>query len=628
VSPIQVRQSDLKLWSRCPLAWRYQNIDGLPRTQGGSAVFGTVLHELVLYLETTKDIDGTLQRFTDMWLDPVAHLGEDKGRIDYYERARSWRKFNEMGPRILTDWWALIQWESDVVLAREYEFDVPIGDGHRLHGTVDKLALRYMASLDTQVVLISDYKCLDPETLVTMADGSQRRAVDVSVGDLVVGSRDGVLVPTRVSEVHDNGIQSRYRVATRTGRSVVTTGNHPFLTPAGWVNAEDLTAGQQVRVGLGWEGIASPALSEDEAWLLGFLVGDGGMSGVSLRFTSQTPELVARCTKIFAEMDCDVTQITGNDFAVTSRATGKGSRLASPHLRFIERAGLRGSNSHTKRVPAEVMTGGPAIWRAFVAGYFDADGAAREPDRSKFPSDDLHIASVNRSLLEDVQSLLAYLGIKASLYAVKATYKGEPYTYYRLGVRDQCGVALMARELVAEVTHPRKWERFREILRQGRGTDTRDNYAWDAVVAVEPLLAGPTIGLSVGVGTHVTGGLVTHNTAGKRPTYEYLEDDLQFTAYSFSTLQPEFWTGLPDGEGLYERLKDLPRRGEWVHLRDVHRMDAGPREQHHYNRLTYAVNAMAQSVALRIFVPDISGATCRFCEFRNRCGLPDIPEVA
>lgn len=270
-----VRQSDLKQWSRCPLSWRYMNIDGLPRTQGGSAVFGTVLHELVLYLETTKDFEGTLQRFTQMWLDPVAHLGRDKGQIDYYERGRSWRKFNDIGPKILADWWALIQWESDVVLAREYEFDVPIGDGHRLHGTIDKLAIRYLAATDSQVLLVSDYK-----------------------------------------------------------------------------------------------------------------------------------------------------------------------------------------------------------------------------------------------------------------------------------------------------------------------------------------------------------------TAGKRPTYEYLEDDLQFTAYSYATLQPEFWVNIPDGPAMFERLKDLPRRGEWVHLQDIHRMDAGPREQHQYNRLIYAVNAMAESVALRIFVPDISGATCRFCEFRDRCGLPDIPEVA
>lgn len=270
-----IRQSDLKLWSRCPLAWRYQNVDKLPRSQGGSAVFGTVLHELVLELETTKDLPAVLAGFERYWLDPVAYLGEEKGRIDYYERGRSWRKFNDMGPRILADWWALIQWESDVVLAREYEFDVPIGDGHRLHGTVDKLAIRYLAALDSSVVLVSDYK-----------------------------------------------------------------------------------------------------------------------------------------------------------------------------------------------------------------------------------------------------------------------------------------------------------------------------------------------------------------TAGKRPTYEYLEDDLQFTAYTFATLQPEFWENLPDGLALYERLKDLPRRGEWVHLQDIHRMDAGPREQHQYNRLIYAVNAMAESVALRIFVPDISGATCRYCEYRNRCGLPDIPDVA
>jgi hypothetical protein len=264
------------------------NIDKLPRLEGGSAAFGTIVHDVVLWMETHRDadgrpdLDGAIQRFKELWTFPerVLHQGVPL-RIDYYERGRNWVKFMEMGPDLLTRWCNIIEWESDLVLAREFEFDVPVGNGHVLHGTIDKLALRFRAATDENVLLISDYK-----------------------------------------------------------------------------------------------------------------------------------------------------------------------------------------------------------------------------------------------------------------------------------------------------------------------------------------------------------------TNAKVPTYEYIEEDLQFTAYSYATLQVEFWLqlafalGLTDVEGraMFEAYKNLPRYGEWVALQTGKRMDAGIREDRHHQRFVYAVNALADSVAMRIFVPNISGEACRYCEFRKQCGLPEIME--
>jgi hypothetical protein len=263
-----VRQSDLSTWSRCPLAYRYQNIDKLPRLQSGALSFGSIIHDCVLYMEVNQDLDGALDRFREFWLDPSKLDPEYK--IDYYLKNTNWKSYLAKGEKILTDWWALIQWESDVVVGREYEFDVPIGDGHVLHGTVDKLAIRTRPDGE-RVLLISDYK-----------------------------------------------------------------------------------------------------------------------------------------------------------------------------------------------------------------------------------------------------------------------------------------------------------------------------------------------------------------TNAKLPTYFWLEDNLQFTAYAYASTQPEFWAGMPDGEQIFEYMKDFRRFGEWVALDGPKRMDAGVRDQVQYNRLTYAVNALAESVAMRIFVPNISGDTCRYCEFREQCGLREV----
>ena len=269
--PFKVRQSDLSNWQKCPLRYRYQHIDKLPREQSGALTFGTIMHDVVLELEVRRDIEWAVARFKELWLTP--ELLDPELKIQYYVRGTNWKKYLSEGERMLRDWWGIIQWDADVTLAREYHFEVPIGDGHVLEGTIDKLAVRYVARLNRYVVLISDYK-----------------------------------------------------------------------------------------------------------------------------------------------------------------------------------------------------------------------------------------------------------------------------------------------------------------------------------------------------------------TNSKTPTYEWLEDNLQFTAYAYASTRPEFWANLPGGAALFARFQDFPRWGEWVALKGPKRLDAGERTQQQYNRLATMVNAFAESVAMRIFVPTISGESCRWCEFRAECGLRVIPD--
>ena len=154
---MQVRQSALKSFASCPLRYRYEHIDRLPREQSGALTFGSIMHECLQYLEETGDLDGAIKMFRKYWKDPQAHNPE--WEIDYYVRGTDWRKYNLSGAKILRDWYSVFEWNTDLVLAREYQFTVPIGSkGNELTGTIDRLCLRYMPKINKQVVLISDFK--------------------------------------------------------------------------------------------------------------------------------------------------------------------------------------------------------------------------------------------------------------------------------------------------------------------------------------------------------------------------------------------------------------------------------------------------------------------------------------
>ena len=153
---MRLRQSDLKLWAKCPLQWKFANLDGLPREQTCALTFGSILHDVILWMETHRDLAGALDRFRGYWMDPTQL--DPSYEIQRWLPKRSFQGYAQDGERILRDWWSLIEWDADVVLAREHHFVVPIGDGHELEGTIDKLTLRYRAKTNDYSLLTSDYK--------------------------------------------------------------------------------------------------------------------------------------------------------------------------------------------------------------------------------------------------------------------------------------------------------------------------------------------------------------------------------------------------------------------------------------------------------------------------------------
>jgi len=151
---MHIRQSDIATWQRCPLLYRFSRTPGTVREQSGALTFGTILHDAVMHMEIAQDLQVGLDRFTQHWLEPT--LLDPELEIDYYLKMTSWAKYKDDGPKIVKDWWSIIQWENDVVLGREQGFSVPIGE-HVLDGTIDKLAIRRIKGGE-YVLLISDYK--------------------------------------------------------------------------------------------------------------------------------------------------------------------------------------------------------------------------------------------------------------------------------------------------------------------------------------------------------------------------------------------------------------------------------------------------------------------------------------
>lgn len=128
--------------------------------------------------------------------------------------------------------------------------------------------------------------------------------------------------------------------------------------------------------------------------------------------------------------------------------------------------------------------------------------------------------------------------------------------------------------------------------------------------------------------------IVDYKTNAKQPTLANLRMDIQFTIYVYASQQPEFWMGfkeedreddrypaIPNGENLFEIYKNLDRRAIWYHLWGSKEIDAGDRDDTDMMRLYRCLTEVEKAVKTGVYVPDISGESCTFCDYTEECGI-------
>lgn len=259
--------------------------------------------------------------------------------------------------------------------------------------------------------------CLDAGTMVYGPDGA-KRIDEIAAGDLVYSFVDGTRSVETVTHAWFSKTQDTYRVRTR-NRAVIASDNHPFMrlvevdhgsgcTPSTWdiewartdelregdllVTPKSLDSGDRFENTLP----SGRVVSEDQAWLLGLILGDGSVGDKNVRVCVYD-EVRDHAATTLLSMGASSTTYTDDD-----GVRGYSSALA----RELVEAGFRG-RSYSKRIPECVWGWDDTHRRAFLDGYCDADGhypaePAKHGERT--------YASSSRALAEDARALHITLG--------------------------------------------------------------------------------------------------------------------------------------------------------------------------------------------------------------------------
>lgn len=97
------------------------------------------------------------------------------------------------------------------------------------------------------------YQCLWEEEEVLMANGRRKRIGDVAVGEKVLSfnPENGKMeAATVINQYVRNTEKKIYKLTTVSGREIVATDNHPFITEEGWKSVADIVASPNKKLGI------------------------------------------------------------------------------------------------------------------------------------------------------------------------------------------------------------------------------------------------------------------------------------------------------------------------------------------------------------------------------------------
>lgn len=332
---------------------------------------------------------------------------------------------------------------------------------------------------------------------VLLRDGSWRAMGDLCLGD-ELASIDGA--PSRVAGIFPQGERQVYRVTFSDGRVTRACGEHLWhiecckiaggraVVSTEWLAEKLKTERYRRRV-------SAPMVSGHfgdnrplriDPWLLGALIGNGGMTPGKLNISTADAATLYR-----------VQQVVGHDCVIPTGDDGYDYRLKADDLREALRYyGLYGSGSPEKFIPADYLAARREARLELLRGLLDTDGWVEDFGAVRY-------STTSPTLARDVQTLVRSLG-------GVCTIKGKSPTFTHKGEKRD---GLPAFTL--NISHPDR-PTLLSLKRKQRRCEKPMRFRAPTIVSIEPDGVEPVqcIRVTHPSSLYVTDDyIVTHNTA-------------------------------------------------------------------------------------------------------------------
>lgn len=284
-------------------------------------------------------------------------------------------------------------------------------------------------------------KCCKGSVHIDLRSG-ERAEIGGLVGKTVeVLSRQGTTTTFRKAVISKNAVKSCVRVGFRSGRELDVSTDHPFSAFDRWIEAEDLRLGDRIAsVGRGTFG--TDPMPDQEAEVLGFAIGDGGLTGGAVKMTNINPVIIARAEDLAEHYGCHLNWESDTTFTFATltprRGTPQKEYIQSNAIRLILRKHeVFGKRSKDKVVPIGIQRAPQRTVALFLNRLYACDGWACV---SKGGGNQIGYCSASKALARGVQDLLFKFGIYSNLAEKRPKLNGKCFRAWQVII--SCGASI------------------------------------------------------------------------------------------------------------------------------------------------------------------------------------------
>ena len=228
--------------------------------------------------------------------------------------------------------------------------------------------------------------------------------------------RTGKVVHSRINDVVNTGKKLGYRVKTSSGKSVVVSSIHPFLTEDGWKKIIDLKVGDKVALPKKYVPITDVVIPDDDAYFIGLSIAEGGLTQRQYKVSTAEPEVVEFLESYAKSKGMKFRKISEYTYGISRRDTGVKHH---PIMELLDRYELMGKKSLDKALHPEMFRWCSDAKLNLIRGLFDGDSTVCKSSGS------LMYTSGSKELIDGIYQILLEFGVFSSLGSVHV--KGSEY---------------------------------------------------------------------------------------------------------------------------------------------------------------------------------------------------------
>lgn len=294
--------------------------------------------------------------------------------------------------------------------------------------------------------------CIVGDSLISLENGGLAR-IDEVAKNLIPGVYVAdlpIYPPASAKAIHVYDVPELVEITTETGKRLQMTLNHPLMTKQGWVEAEKLKEGEDIKV-IRW--IPSPQekirityavnkkklqvipnipteWDENLAEILGIFIAEGTSTDHRVFFT------IAGDEKEFESRIKELMRRFGIEFRIVPKKGKNAIRIVFNNRGLLDFFAKYWSRNE-KKIPTPILLSPNSVASSFLRGLFEGDGSVGDVHGHN----GISLKSKSRKLIEEVQTLLLRFKITGRIYSeAYTTGKGEIRTGYRIVIRGKQNV--------------------------------------------------------------------------------------------------------------------------------------------------------------------------------------------